>query len=260
VSTAELGQDLAMALDPVRMMHQAGIVPDPWQLKVLRSRAPRLLLNCCRQSGKSTTTAGLALHTALYEPESLILLLSPGERQSKELLRKVLATYKALDRPIPAEAENKLELELENGSRIVALPGNEGTIRGYSGVQLLIVDEASRVMDDLFQAIKPMLAVSNGRLLALSTPWGQRGWWYEAWEQGGASWDRVEITAYDCPRITAEFLAEEKATTPALWFQSEYLCKFTATVDAVFSLEHIQAAVSSTLAALPDDVIPMARV
>ena len=105
-----------------------------------------------------------------------------------------------------------------------------------------------------------MLAVSGGRLLALSTPWGMRGWFYEAWETGGASWDRVEITAYDCPRISAAFLAEEQATTPKLWFDSEYLCKFTATVDAVFALEHIQGAVSSTLAALPDDVIPMGRV
>ena len=114
---------------------------------MLRSTSPRMLLNCCRQSGKSTTTAGLALHTAVYEPESLILLLSPGERQAMELLRKVLGIYRTLDRPVPAEAENKLTLELENGSRIVALPGNEGTICGYSGVRLLVVDEASRVDD-----------------------------------------------------------------------------------------------------------------
>ena len=154
-------------------------------------------MNCCRQSGKSTTTAILALHTAIYEPKSLTLLLSPGERQSKELLKKVMDVYRALDRPVPSDTENKLELELENGSRIVALPGNEGTIRGYSGVRLLIVDEASRVPDSLYATVRPMLAVSGGRLVALSTPWGQRGWWYEAWERGGTTWERVQITAHE---------------------------------------------------------------
>ncbi len=107
-------------------------------------------------------------------------MLSPGERQSKEFLRKAVGLYRALDRPVPSDAENKLELELSNGSRIVALPGNEGTIRGYSGVNLLVVDEASRVPDALYVAVRPMLAVSGGRLVALSTPMGTRGWFYEA--------------------------------------------------------------------------------
>jgi hypothetical protein len=48
--------------------------PDPW---FLRSAAPRILLNCSRQSGKSTVTALLAAHTALYQPGALVLLLSP---------------------------------------------------------------------------------------------------------------------------------------------------------------------------------------
>lgn len=126
----DLANDLALALDPVTFAEEAGIYPDRWQRNVLRSAALRMLLNCSRQSGKSTTTAVLALHTAIYEPKSLTLLLSPGERQSKELLRKVMDTYRILDRPIKAEAENKLELELDNGSRIVALPGSENTIRG----------------------------------------------------------------------------------------------------------------------------------
>jgi hypothetical protein len=85
-----LASDLAMALDPVQFSIAAGIPPDPWQARVLRSTAPRLILNCSRQSGKSTTTGTLAVHTALYQPGSLILLLSPGQRQSGELFRKCL--------------------------------------------------------------------------------------------------------------------------------------------------------------------------
>ena len=219
---ADVAGDLALALDPALLMARAGHVPDAWQAGVLRSTAPRVLLNCCRQSGKSTTTASLALHTAVYDPGSLTLLLSPGERQSKELLRKVLDVYRTLDRPVPAEAENKLELELENGSRIVALPGNEGTIRGYSGVRLLVVGEASRVPDALYAAVRPMLAVSGGRLVALSTPFGKRGWWFESWEHGGASWARVKVKAEQCPRITPAFLKEERDTMGDLFYRSEY--------------------------------------
>ena len=239
-----LGSDLAMALDPVRLMRRVGIEPDPWQVGVLRSRAARLLLNCCRQSGKSTTTAGLALHTALYVPGSLSLILSPGERQSKEMLRKVMAIYHALGRPVLADTENKLELELVNGSRIVALPGNEGTIRGYSGVRLLLIDEASRVDDALYTAVRPMLAVSGGRLVTLSTPFGKRGWWHREWTEG-QGWERVKITAHECPRISPAFLEEERQSMPAWEFNQEYLCAFEQTLDNVFTYEEVMGALSA---------------
>src|SRR3712207_5660256 len=125
MATADFARDLAQALDPVCLAEAAGIFLDKWQRDVVRSRVPRQLLNCSRQSGKSTAGGILTLHTALYQPDSLILVLSPGERQSKEFLqRHVLNPYRALGRLVPADTETKLALELTNGSRIVALPGN----------------------------------------------------------------------------------------------------------------------------------------
>ena len=241
--------DVAMALDPVLLAQRAGITPDPWQQDVLRSTSPRLLLNCCRQSGKSTTTAALAVHQALYVPGSLVLLLSPSQRQSQELFRKCLHVYRAAGRPVPQEAESALRLEIENGSRLVALPGKEATIRGYSGVSLLLLDEASRVDDGLYASVRPMLAVSGGRLVALSTPWGKRGWWYDAW-QSGETWERYEVPATDCPRIHPDFLAEERRVLGDLWYRSEYLCEFSDTVDQVFATDDIQAALSAEVAPL----------
>src|SRR5215213_6349159 len=98
--------------------------------------------------------------------------------------------YRRLGRPVPAATENKLSLELANGSEVHALPGDEGGIRGFSGVTLLLVDEASRVPDQLMAAVRPMLAVSGGRLVTMSTPWGKRGWWHEEWANGGDGWKR----------------------------------------------------------------------
>ena len=174
-----LAHDLVLALDPVELAREAGLEPDTWQARALRSREPRILLNCSRQAGKSTVTAALAVHTTLYEPGALALLLSPSLRQSQELFRKALDIYNGLKDPVPLESESALRLELKNGSRIVSLPGKQQTVRGFSGVTLLAVDEAAQVPDDLYFAVRPMLAVSGGRLVALSTPFGNRGWWYE---------------------------------------------------------------------------------
>lgn len=237
-----LATDLALALDPVALSRQAGIVPDPWQETVLRSTAPQMLLNCCRQSGKSTTVATLTNHVATYQPGTLILLVSPGERQSRELFRKVIAGYRALGKPVAAEVENKLELELVNGSRIVALPGSENTVRSFSGVGLLLIDEAARASDDLYRAVRPMLAVSGGRLILLSTPWGKRGFFYREWAEGGDDWQRVKITAYDVPRITPAFLAKERRSLGEWWYAQEYMAKFRDTVAQIFSTDLVLAA------------------
>jgi hypothetical protein len=160
----------------------------------------------------------------------------------------VLDCYRALDRPVPAEAENKLTLELHNGSRIVALPGKEQTVRGFSGVDLLIIDEASRVEDPLYHGTRPMLAVSGGELMALSTPWGRRGWWYEAWASV-EPWERYLIPAPQCPRISPEFLAEEQKALGWHIYSQEYMNEFIEAEGAIFRYEDIQNMVS-------DDVVP----
>src|SRR5262249_55613339 len=158
-----------------------------------RPPPPRTLALCSRQSGKSTAAAALALHQALTRPGSLVLLLSPTLRQSGELFRdKLLRLYRALGRPVPPRRQTQTELELANGSRVLSLPENEEGVRGFSSVGLLVIDEASRVSDDLYFAVRPMLAVSGGRLVALSTPYGQRGWFYEEWDHGGG-WQRVRV-------------------------------------------------------------------
>lgn len=230
--------------DPARIMTAAGMSPDPWQAKLLRSSPRRALLLCSRQAGKSQTAAALALRAALLEPPALVLLLSPTLRQSGELFRdKVKRLYEALGRPVKATQESALTMHLANGSRVISLPGDEGTIRGYSGVSLLVIDEAARVPDTLYLAVRPMLAVSGGALVAMSTPAGKRGWFYEAWESD-EPWERVRVRAEDCPRISPEFLAEERRAYGERAYAQEFGCSFVDTVDAVFDQESIDAALA----------------
>jgi hypothetical protein len=239
----ELREDLRLALDRSAFARALGLEPDPWQERLLRSGSDRVLLNCCRQSGKSTMTGLIALHRALYHPGSLILFLAPALRQSQELFGKVLSFYRDLGRPVLPQAERKLSLELENDSRIVTLPGSEKTIRGFSGAALLILDEAARVADELYFAVRPMLAVSGGALIMLSTPYGKRGVFYEEWT-GGHGWERYEVPATQCLRISEEFLEEERRVLPSWVYRQEYECSFEETEDQVFTTEMVEQAVT----------------
>ncbi len=254
MSTAQLRADLRRLRErrvssrddiPADRVEFAGVVGlselDPWQLRLLRSDSPRVLLNCARQSGKSTMAGVIALHRALTSPGSLVLILAPAERQAKELFSKVAEFYRTLGHVIPAESYRKLGMELANGSRIEALPGSERTIRGFSGVDLLLVDEAARVDDVLYHAVRPMLAVSGGRLLMMSTPYGKRGVFFETWERG-EGWERYEVPATECPRISGAFLEEECRALPARVYRQEYECSFEDLEDQLFAHEDVMVA------------------
>jgi hypothetical protein len=220
-------------LDPCYVLRAQGMPPDGWQRDFLLSNDPCVLLNCSRQAGKSTTVAALAVHQLLTCPGSLVLLVSPSERQSRELYRKVTAGFHALGASVPVVHENATQLELANRSRLVALPGREGTIRSYSGVSLLILDEASRVPDDLYRSVRPMLAVSRGRLIALSTPFGHRGWFHDEWI-GDGPWRRFHVPWTMCPRISPEFIADETRALGQAWVDQEYNGCFTTLEGRVY--------------------------
>ncbi len=227
------------ARDAVAFAESLGFALDAWQADVLRSTGRRLLLNCSRQTGKSTVSAILAAHTALYTPRSLVLLISPSLRQSSELFFKVAEMLARVgEKPHLAE-DNKLSCRFaHNGSRIISLPSSEATIRGFSGASLIVEDEASRVSDELYFAVRPMLAVSGGRLILMSTPFGARGHFHAEWTSG-EGWERIEVPASECPRITSEFLEAERRAMGEWFYRQEYCCQFSDATDSVFASEDI---------------------
>jgi hypothetical protein len=239
----KLADTLARFLDPVALALDVGIVPDPWQAELLRTRPRRSLLLCSRGSGKSTVTALTALWTAIYEAPALIVIVSPSQRQSQEMFRTLMLFHSKLAGAPAAPDESKLRAEFSNGSRILALPGTEKTVRGLQGVAMVIIDEAAGVEDELLAAVRPMLATSKdgGRLIALTTPRGKRGWFFEAWT-GTGNWTRIEVPASACPRISQEFLDEEMKALGALIFSEEYLLEFRDNEECVFPLAIIKAA------------------
>ncbi len=237
-----LKEDLKLALDPVVLAREyLKNEPDEWQKVALRSDHPRQAYNCSRQAGKSTVAAVLAAHTALYRPGSLTLMVSRTLDHSGELFRKAVAAYHAVGRPVPAQNETQLTLALRNSSRIVSRPGrDDAAVRSYTA-DLLIVDEAARVPNALYASARPILAVSGGRLVTLSTPFGTRGWWYEAW-RSEEPWERYEVPADKVPRIPPEFLEEERRTLGEWWFKQEYGCEFLDAITQAFTRDEVDRA------------------
>jgi hypothetical protein len=232
---------LLRGVDPAALGFDLGLDLDEWQRTVLRSRDDCLVAGG-RQIGKSTIAALSALHTALFEPGSLTLLVAPAHRQSLETFRTCIGLYKQLGRPVDAEVENTLALTLASGSRILALPGSESTLRGYGAVSMIVLDEAARIPDALLHAVLPMLAISRGRIIAISTPNGPAGWFYEAWSDEGSRWRRLAVRSDECPRISREFLAEQRRLVPASSFAREYEVSFLDPEGAAFRREDIDAA------------------
>jgi hypothetical protein len=232
-------------LTRVELAQACGIIPDDDQRDLLESEDQQIIMNCCRQFGKSTISAILSLHQTCFVEDSLTLVLAPSSRQSGETYRKVREFYAGLKDVPEVVEESQVKLELANGSRVQVLPGSEATVRGFSDPALIIVDEAARVPDDLYQAIRPMLAVSGGRLVLMSTPFGSRGFFWKEWSEGGEDWKRVRVTGWQCPRISNEWLEKEKERIGSWWFSQEYETVFVDSLDACFSTADILAAITS---------------
>jgi hypothetical protein len=229
---------------------QLGLIPDDRQCEVLRSTAKRGILNCTRQWGKSTVAAAKALHRAFATPRCLVLVASPGERQSAEWMRKAGDMLARMGIARRGDGDNSISLLLPNQSRIVGLPGTEATVRGFSAVSMLLIDEASRVDDAMYKALRPMLAVGDGDLWLMSTPNGKQGFFYESWEHGGDNWLRVRVPATECPRISKKFLEEQRSVIGDAWFRQEHLCEFVDGTVGVFDRDVVERAID-------DDVEPL---
>ena len=242
--------DLAYSLDPVLWAREVlGYHPDPWQADLLRSRSRKIILNCSRQSGKSTTCAALGLHESIYRRPSFGLVIAPSQDQSAELMMKFDEFRGAVELPSDyLSTDTKLAVKFANGNRFVARPGSEKTARSFSAVTLLLEDEAARVSDALYNSVRPMLAVSNGRHILMSTPFGKQNHFFKIWDQERDIWQWFEIPAEQCPRITKEFLEEEQRTNP--WFEQEYHCVFMDTEGAIFSSDLFKSLSNPAISAL----------
>lgn len=234
--------------DPVAFARtRLGLDPDPLQCEVLRSTARRGLLNCTRQWGKTTVTAAKAVHRAFTQPGSQIVVASPGLRQSGHWMRTAAEMLNHLGIAKKGDGYNRLSLLLPNGSRIVGLPDAEDKIRGFSGLSMLVIDEAARVSEAMYVSVLPMLITTDGDLWMISTPWGKKGFFYEEWEHGGDDWTRIRVPATECPRIKPGALEAQRRRLTIDAFRQEFLCEFVGGGMSPFDRDLVESALDDDL-------------
>jgi len=245
--------------DPAYWMEQIiGEKPDLWQKTVLELQRLEILLNCCRQSGKTEIVAAKAAHTARFREESLAVVVSATQRQAGILQRRVarflgmanddwqkistheINEYNEYEEKYKIVRRSILALELANGSRVVSVPASPDTVRGYSP-DLIIIDEAAFVNDDVYSAIRPMRAAKPVQLIITSTPKGKLGFFYEEWEAKDPVWFRIKVSADDCPRINKEFLKREKKKLGKDFYEREYYNRFLEIEGAIFNQDMIDS-------------------
>lgn len=243
----------ALDMGLIRDKDDNPVPPDPWQAVMLDSPKNRICLNIHRQGGKSTMSSLICLHKALFRPGSLSLIVAPALRQSQENFRKVKDFIDILPsgRCPDFDESTKLSLRFANGSRILSLPGgNEGkTIRGFSRPDVIVEDESAQCSDELYAALLPMMATNAScKLILCSTPFGQRGHFYKIYNEGGPEWLKLRLTAPENPRISPEYLEEQRHSPMGPWyFSQEFLCEFVAGETQLISHESIIKAMNSNI-------------
>lgn len=268
----ETAKEYLIQSDPVifareRLMNWLGGVPDATQSKILRSKNKQIICNCHRQWGKSSIIAIKALHRGYYYPNSLILVASPTENQSKEMFLKIINASLMIE-GLEKKEDSKSRMTLTNGSRIVTLPGTEKSVRGYTSPDLIIIDEASRALEELYVAIRPMMLMSHGQLILISTPHGKQGFFHDVWSHHSETdpngnemlslkdgWERYRVRAKENKRVTKEWLDNERSQMTDRAFEQEYACGFVETEEQVFPADLIQSMFSRDVQPLFGNII-----
>jgi len=217
-----------------------GFQPDDFQKEVLTEQSKRIMILAPRQTGKSTAVAVRVLHEALANDNAMILLASASGRQSGQIMEKARKMALSLDLKILPPPPKCDGFTLTNGSQIVSLPDSEETIRGFSAPRLIVVDEAAFASESVFQALEPMLLVSNGTLIILSTPNGQTGYFYDQWHADPTPWTKLFGSLERCPRVSPEAIETIRKSVTKEVFEQEFECKFVASNGQVISLETLR--------------------
>ena len=228
--------------------HYIGQEPFDYQKKFMDTPSDRKAFVSGRQVGKSRSASWMALWEAVTHAGSEILITAKAQRQSMELFNQVKKEIRMSE--VSEEAwgvvrSTRTELHFDNGSRIVCLPvGRDGSnIRGY-GTDLIIVDEAAFIADEIFQQVlSPMLAVGDGKFVLLSTPFGKKGFLYERFND--PNWYTMQVPTSANPLVDDEFIEEQRNNLSATQFKQEILGQFVESADSFFTREELMACAKS---------------
>lgn len=171
---------------------------DQWQKEALEHDGD-LLLCIPRQIGKTTIMARKASEYLVKHKNKTIVVVSLTEDQAQLMIIMVLdylqKTYPQYLKGLKKNQKaTKSTIHLNNGSWIIARPvGNTGdAVRGFTG-DILIIDEASRMNEMIFEAAEPTLASTGGQIWMCSTPFGKKGYFYNCYLNEDKSFKVIHV-------------------------------------------------------------------
>lgn len=187
-------REIYCGIDPVMYLEGIGFEVFPWQAEVLSDESTRVCIDGARQGGKSTLMSAIVCHKAKYYPDSLSVILAPTLMQANEDMVKVKG-FIARDRTYPKLTRSGAqEIATEKGARILVLTASDDAARGFSNPDIILFDEASRIADDVYEAVRPMITDNpRARIYEISTPNGKKGFFYDHFSS--PRWSRYLVRA-----------------------------------------------------------------
>jgi len=258
---AGLQADLEKAKnDPVFFaIHFLLFKPYGYQTSILTDISKRIAVRMSRQAGKTTTIAVRAIWFAATHPRTLSLIVAPSLRQSMIMMDRIQTFLYSMTpdqrKTIIAKIQRTV-IWFRNGSQMVALPCSPNLLRGYTAHQVLI-DEAAFFRDDeiiFYNVLYPMMATTNGTLIASSTPWGSDSVFYKINMNPEISqgWSKHYVPWQACVKpngpIDPAFIEEVRKVTPIERFRREYDAEFVEDEDSYYPQDLITRCIDPDLA------------
>ena len=196
-----------------------------------------------RQSGKSTTIISYLLHYALFNPNVNIAVLANKSSTARDILSRLQLAYENLPKWMQQGiiAWNKGNIELENGSKIIAAATSSSAIRGGS-YNVIFLDEfafvPSNVAEQFFASVYPTITSGQStKVIIVSTPHGMN-MFYKIWvdaEEKRNDYVPTEVHWSEVPGRDEVWKEETIRNTSQSQFNSEFECEFLGSIDTLIS-------------------------
>ena len=196
-----------------------------------------------RQSGKSTIIISYLLHYVLFNPNTTVAVLANKSTTARDILGRLQLAYENLPKWMQQGiiAWNKGNIELENGSKILAAATSSSAIRGGS-YNVIFLDEfafvPTNVADQFFASVYPTITSGqNTKVIIVSTPHGMNQF-YKLWvdaEEGRNNYIPTEVHWSEVPGRDAAWKEETIRNTSESQFNSEFECEFLGSIDTLIS-------------------------
>ena len=205
------------------------------------NRQVKFHINKSRQIGLTEIVLRIVQYHCFhkYKGGKILIIAGTREKTTKTVMNRLKMLFNEI-RPTVKDDRHDLNIILKNGTEIEGKPSNSEAIRGETKIRAIVVDEAAHfaLVDDsvVLDAIEPILHTNRSDVFLVSTPKGQRGFFYEI-ANGQNDYKKIQYD-YTCAVgwiYTNKEMDEELKRTD-IDTDQEYRCQFTSARSSIFGV------------------------